>query len=47
MMRADDRGGVLGLSTSQAIGLVMIVLAAAIHVVRGRRIPAAVAPAAS
>ncbi len=45
-MRADDRGGVLGLSTSQAIGLAMIGVAIAIHVVRGRRAPAVAASAA-
>jgi phosphatidylglycerol:prolipoprotein diacylglycerol transferase len=34
MFRADDRGGVLGLSTSQLIGLVCIAVAVAIHVRR-------------
>lgn len=36
-LRADDRGGLLGLSTSQLIGLGMLVAAVAIHVLRTRR----------
>ncbi len=36
-LRRDDRGGVLGLSTSQLLGLVMLGVAAVIHVTRGRR----------
>lgn len=35
--RADDRGGFLGLSTSQLLGLVMIAAAVAIHVYRSRK----------
>ncbi len=37
--RRDDRGGVLGLSTSQDLGLALVALAVVIHVVRGRRGP--------
>ncbi|WP_438020957.1 prolipoprotein diacylglyceryl transferase [Sorangium sp. So ce315] len=45
--RADDRGGLLGLSTSQLIGLAMAAVAVAIHVTRSRKAaPAAAAPAA-
>lgn len=45
--RADDRGGLLGLSTSQLIGLAMAGAAIAIHVARSRKTaPAAPAPAA-
>ncbi|MGK3993720.1 prolipoprotein diacylglyceryl transferase [Sorangium sp. So ce1024] len=45
--RADDRGGLLGLSTSQLIGLAMAAVAIAIHVTRSRKpAPAAPAPAA-
>jgi phosphatidylglycerol:prolipoprotein diacylglycerol transferase len=36
-LRRDDRGGLLGLSTSQLLGLVMLGAAAAIHWSRGRR----------
>jgi phosphatidylglycerol:prolipoprotein diacylglycerol transferase len=36
-LRRDDRGGVLGLSTSQLLGLVMLGVAAIIHATRGRR----------
>ncbi len=36
-LRRDDRGGALGLSTSQWLGLVMLGAAAAIHLARGRR----------
>jgi len=43
--RADDRGGILGLSTSQVIGLVCIAVAIAIHLRRGRD-PQGPAPAA-
>jgi phosphatidylglycerol:prolipoprotein diacylglycerol transferase len=35
-LRRDDRGGLLGLSTSQILGVVMLTLAAVIHAVRGR-----------
>jgi phosphatidylglycerol:prolipoprotein diacylglycerol transferase len=47
-LRADDRGGLLGLSTSQLIGVAMIAVAIAIHVHRSRRAepPAPGAPAA-
>jgi phosphatidylglycerol:prolipoprotein diacylglycerol transferase len=40
-LRRDDRGGFLGLSTSQLLGLAMLAAAAAIHFVRGssRRAP--------
>jgi phosphatidylglycerol:prolipoprotein diacylglycerol transferase len=34
VLRRDDRGGVLGLSTSQAIGVTMLVVAAGIHLRR-------------
>ncbi len=47
VLRRDDRGGMLGLSTSQWIGLVLLACAAAIHATRGRRIlrhPVAVSP---
>jgi phosphatidylglycerol:prolipoprotein diacylglycerol transferase len=37
MLRRDDRGGLLGLSTSQWLGLVMLGVAAAIHLKRGPR----------
>ena len=46
-LRADDRGGLLSLSTSQLIGLALLACAIAIHVKRGRSIaasPAATAP---
>jgi phosphatidylglycerol:prolipoprotein diacylglycerol transferase len=58
-LRADDRGGLLGLSTSQILGVALIAAAAVIHVRRSRgdvppkapgaaaSDPAAVAPAAS
>jgi len=36
-LRRDDRGGLLGLSTSQLLGFVMLGVAAAIHWTRGRR----------
>jgi phosphatidylglycerol:prolipoprotein diacylglycerol transferase len=35
--RRDDRGGVLGLSTSQALGLAFIALALVTHVIRRPR----------
>jgi phosphatidylglycerol---prolipoprotein diacylglyceryl transferase len=44
-LRRDDRGGFLGLSTSQLLGVAMLVAAAAIHVVLGRRSPSLAAPA--
>ena len=45
MLRRDDRGGLLGLSTSQWLGLVMLGVAAAIHLKRGPRAsPRAPAP---
>ena len=31
MLRADDRGGALGLSTSQLIGVAILGVAAALH----------------
>jgi phosphatidylglycerol:prolipoprotein diacylglycerol transferase len=34
-LRRDDRGGMMGLSTSQVIGIALVGSAAAIHVVRG------------
>jgi phosphatidylglycerol---prolipoprotein diacylglyceryl transferase len=37
-LRRDDRGGLIGLSTSQVIGLGLIVAAAVIHHVRGRAV---------
>ena len=42
-LRADDRGGIASLSTSQLIGVVMVAVAIAIHVRRGKT----TAPAAS
>lgn len=36
-VRADDRGGLLGLSTSQLIGLVMVGVAVALHVARRKQ----------
>ena len=36
ILRRDDRGGALGLSTSQLIGLGLLAAAGVIHVVRGR-----------
>ena len=36
-VRMDDRGGALGLSTSQLIGVAMLAVAAVIHAVRGRQ----------
>ncbi len=36
-LRSDDRGGFLGLSTSQLLGIGMLAAAAAVHVVRGGR----------
>ena len=45
-LRRDDRGGLLGLSTSQLLGFLMLGLAAAIHWTRGRR-PLVRAPATS
>ncbi len=43
-LRRDDRGGVLGLSTSQLLGLVMLGAATAIHWTRGRRRALSTAP---
>jgi phosphatidylglycerol---prolipoprotein diacylglyceryl transferase len=37
IVRRDDRGGMIGLSTSQLIGLALLGVAAAIHAIRGRR----------
>jgi phosphatidylglycerol---prolipoprotein diacylglyceryl transferase len=37
MLRRDDRGGLLGLSTSQLIGIGLVLTAIAIHVTQGRR----------
>lgn len=37
ILRRDDRGGMLGLSTSQLIGVGLVAVAAAIHVGRGRK----------
>jgi phosphatidylglycerol:prolipoprotein diacylglycerol transferase len=42
ILRRDDRGGFLGLSTSQLIGIALVAAAATIHVLRSR--PARVAP---
>ena len=36
ILRADDRGGLLALSTSQLIGVVMLAVAVALHVRLGR-----------
>jgi len=42
-LRRDDRGGVLGLSTSQLLGIAFMGVAAAVHLTRGRhRAPRAV-----
>ncbi len=41
ILRRDDRGGVMGLSTSQLIGLLLLGSAALIHGTRGRRAAAA------
>jgi phosphatidylglycerol:prolipoprotein diacylglycerol transferase len=38
LWRADARGGVFGLSTSQWIGLLMVGLAVAIHRLRGKAV---------
>jgi phosphatidylglycerol:prolipoprotein diacylglycerol transferase len=35
--RRDDRGGLVGLSTSQLLGIAMLAVALAVHIVRGRR----------
>jgi phosphatidylglycerol:prolipoprotein diacylglycerol transferase len=40
ILRRDERGSIMGLSTSQAIGLLLLVVAVAIHAVRGRPAPA-------
>ncbi len=37
ILRRDDRGGMLGLSTSQLIGVGLVATAAAIHATRGRK----------
>jgi phosphatidylglycerol:prolipoprotein diacylglycerol transferase len=44
-LRRDARGGVLGLSTSQLIGLAMLAAAGAIHALRGKRSAPQAAPA--
>jgi phosphatidylglycerol:prolipoprotein diacylglycerol transferase len=36
ILRRDDRGGLLGLSTSQLIGIALVVAAGAVHVLRSR-----------
>jgi phosphatidylglycerol:prolipoprotein diacylglycerol transferase len=41
VLRRDDRGSIAGLSTSQALGLPLLAGAAAIHLLRGRRVVAA------
>lgn len=43
-LRRDDRGGLLGLSTSQLIGVALLGLAAAIHAARGRAVLGAQPP---
>jgi phosphatidylglycerol:prolipoprotein diacylglycerol transferase len=43
-LRRDDRGGVLGLSTSQLIGVGLLVAAGALHARLGRRTPPPAAP---
>jgi phosphatidylglycerol:prolipoprotein diacylglycerol transferase len=45
ILRRDERGGLLGLSTSQALGLVMLALAAGIHAVRRRTADDSLGPA--
>jgi phosphatidylglycerol:prolipoprotein diacylglycerol transferase len=40
ILRRDDRGGLVGLSTSQLIGLGLIGAAVVIHRIRGARPPA-------
>ena len=39
ILRRDDRGGFVGLSTSQGLGVALLAFAAVVHVVRGRRAP--------
>ncbi len=45
-LRRDDRGGLIGLSTSQLIGVGLVAAAAVIHHVRGRRAVDATPPTA-
>jgi phosphatidylglycerol:prolipoprotein diacylglycerol transferase len=40
ILRRDDRGAILGLSTSQALGVPLVLAAAVIHLLRGRRVAA-------
>jgi phosphatidylglycerol:prolipoprotein diacylglycerol transferase len=42
-LRRDDRGALLGLTTSQLIGVGMLAAAALVHTLRGRNLPPAVA----
>jgi phosphatidylglycerol:prolipoprotein diacylglycerol transferase len=42
-LRSDDRGGALGLSTSQLIGLGLLAVAAAVHFTRGKVVVASAA----
>jgi phosphatidylglycerol:prolipoprotein diacylglycerol transferase len=46
ILRRDDRGGVLGLSTSQLIGLALVAAAVAIHRFRAPRMRVVAASAA-
>jgi len=39
-LRRDDRGGMIGLSTSQVLGIAMVAVAIIVHAVRGRRVRA-------
>src|SRR6202044_1969845 len=43
-LRRDDRGGLLGLSTSQLIGLALLGAAAALHARLGRRVDSSSPP---
>jgi phosphatidylglycerol:prolipoprotein diacylglycerol transferase len=45
ILRRDDRGGLGGLSTSQGLGLALLVVAAAIHGIRRRAAHDSFAPA--
>jgi phosphatidylglycerol:prolipoprotein diacylglycerol transferase len=38
-VRRDERGGLIGLSTSQLLGIVLLAVAAVVHITRGRKPP--------
>ena len=44
MLRADARGGAVGLSTSQLIGIPLLAIAVAIHVVRSKTVKPVLPP---